>query len=273
MTDSNVPVPVRPAPIKAQVPVPQTYTEIIQLGRILAASGYFTDAKTEAQAVAKIIAGAEAGFGPMASLTGIHIVQGKPTFGANLMAAAVKRSGRYDYKVRRLDNEACILEFFEGGKPVGTSAFTIDEAKAANLTGKDIWKAYPRNLLFARAMSNGVRWYCPDVFGGAPAYTPEELGAEVMIDEHGEQLVQEAPAPPKLEETSEAADEAKDIQTENGRGQNGQEETYWCASCGGEIVETVVNNQKFTPSRIVVISRRDFGEALCVPCYQARKRG
>jgi hypothetical protein len=33
-------------------------------------------------------------------------------------------------------------------------------------------------MLFARAMSNGARWYCPDVFAG-PAYTPDELGADV----------------------------------------------------------------------------------------------
>ena len=28
-------------------------------------------------------------------------------------------------------------------------------------------------MLFARAISNGVKWYCPDVFGG-PVYVPEE---------------------------------------------------------------------------------------------------
>jgi hypothetical protein len=33
-------------------------------------------------------------------------------------------------------------------------------------------------MLFARAMSNGARWHCPDIFGG-PIYTPEELGVEV----------------------------------------------------------------------------------------------
>ena len=33
-------------------------------------------------------------------------------------------------------------------------------------------------MLFARAMSNGVRWYCPDV-AMAPLYTPDELGAQV----------------------------------------------------------------------------------------------
>jgi hypothetical protein len=33
-------------------------------------------------------------------------------------------------------------------------------------------------MLFSRALSNGVGWYCPDLFIGA-VYTPEELGAEV----------------------------------------------------------------------------------------------
>jgi hypothetical protein len=37
-------------------------------------------------------------------------------------------------------------------------------------------------MLFARAMSNGVRWYCPDVTNGNAVYTPEELGAEVDED-------------------------------------------------------------------------------------------
>jgi hypothetical protein len=30
-------------------------------------------------------------------------------------------------------------------------------------------------MLYARALSNGAKWYCPDVFGG-PIYTPDELG-------------------------------------------------------------------------------------------------
>ena len=43
---------------------------------------------------------------------------------------------------------------------------------------------FPRNMLFARAMSNGQKWYCPDAFNGATVYTPEELGAET--DENGD---------------------------------------------------------------------------------------
>jgi hypothetical protein len=29
-------------------------------------------------------------------------------------------------------------------------------------------------MLFARAISNGVKWYCPDIFSG-PVYVPEEM--------------------------------------------------------------------------------------------------
>ena len=50
---------------------------------------------------------------------------------------------------------------------------------AAGLDSNTNWRKYPRNMLFARAISNGARWYCPDLFGGSPVYTPDELGAEV----------------------------------------------------------------------------------------------
>jgi hypothetical protein len=33
-------------------------------------------------------------------------------------------------------------------------------------------------MLFSRAISNGLRWYCPDALS-MTAYTPEELGAQV----------------------------------------------------------------------------------------------
>jgi hypothetical protein len=37
-------------------------------------------------------------------------------------------------------------------------------------------------MLFARAISNGVRWHCPDVFMGS-VYTPDEMGAKVNENE------------------------------------------------------------------------------------------
>jgi hypothetical protein len=51
-------------------------------------------------------------------------------------------------------------------------------AKTAGLAGGATWRQYPENMLFWRAMSNGVKMFCPDVFL-APVYTPDELGAEI----------------------------------------------------------------------------------------------
>jgi len=161
--------------------------ELARIADMMARSGYFTDARDAAQAGVKILAGQGWGIQPFDAMTGIHIIEGKPSVGAGLMAAKVKGSGRYDYRVREMSEKACRIEFFEGSETIGVSAFTIEDAKAAGVAFKTSrgyptsWAKFPRNMLFARAMSNGVKWYCPDVFN-APVYTAEELGAEVDGD-------------------------------------------------------------------------------------------
>lgn len=150
-----------------------------ELGTMLAASRYFQDAQDAAQAVVKVLAGQELGFGPIASMTGVFIVKGRVTLSANLMAASIKRHPKYDYRVKDLTDEKASVAFFEAGQEVGTSDFTIKDARDAGLAGGENWKKYPRNMLFARALSNGAKWFCPDVFAGAPVYTPDELGAEI----------------------------------------------------------------------------------------------
>ena len=145
-------------------------------------SGYFADVKSEAQAIVKVMAGAELGLAPFASMTGIHIINGKPTLSANLIATLVKNDPRYDFGVPVCNNELCQVVWFENGKDVGDSSFTIEEAKQANLTGKAVWKQYPSDMLFARAITRGARRFAPGIFGGAPVYTPEELGADTDQD-------------------------------------------------------------------------------------------
>lgn len=163
---------------------------IMEVGRILAKSGFFADAKQEAQAVVKVMAGAELGFGPIASMSGIYIIKGKPAVSANLMAAAVKRSAKYDYRIIAHTSEECTLAFFENGEKCGESSFTADDAKRA---GTQNMAKFPRNMLFARAMSNGAKWFCPDIFGG-PVYTPDELGQP--IDAETGEILDIAPSYP-----------------------------------------------------------------------------
>ena len=147
-------------------------------------SGFFSDTKQVAQAMVKIQAGRELGLPPFASMSGIHIVQSKPVLGANLIATLVKNSGRYDYRIKTLDNRACVLEWYENGKPVGEAGFTMDEANAAGLTNKPTWKAYASDMLFARAISRGARRFAPGIFGGAPVYTPDEMGVDMDQEGH-----------------------------------------------------------------------------------------
>lgn len=157
----------------------RTIDDISRVANMLNASGYFADSRDAAQCGVKVLAGCEMGFGAFASMAGIHIIKGKPSVGANLMAAAVKRHPKYNYRVLEHSDQVCRIEFYEywEGKlqPAGTSEFTIADARKAQTQNLD---KYARNMLFARAMSNGVKWYCPDVFD-APVYTPEELGASV----------------------------------------------------------------------------------------------
>src|SRR5690606_8583127 len=139
--------------------------DVMKLGEVLAQSGFFTDSRGAAQAVVKVLAGQELGFGPVASMTGINIIKGRVTLSANLLAAAVKRSGKYSYRVIEHTDKACEIEFTENGEVIGRSRFTMEDAKNAQLNG-DNWKKFPANMLFARAISNGAKWHCPDIFGG-----------------------------------------------------------------------------------------------------------
>lgn len=151
----------------AQLPL----SEITSIGKLFAASGLFTDVKTEAQAVVRILAGQEIGIPAFAAISGIHIIQGKPTIGAGLMASRVKGSGKYNYKVKEHSEKLCSIDFFEAGELIGNSTFTLEDAKKAQTKNLD---KFPKNMLFARALSNGVKWYTPDIFAG-PVYVPEEM--------------------------------------------------------------------------------------------------
>jgi len=153
--------------IVQQLPI----SELMNLAKAFAESGMFADTKSAAQAIVKIQAGQEIGIPPFAAMTGIHIIQGKPTIGAGLIASRLKGSGKYDYRVVEASEKVCSIDFYQGNTKIGNSTFTIEDARKA-LT-KNIDK-FPKNMLFARAISNGVKWYCPDIFSG-PVYVPEEM--------------------------------------------------------------------------------------------------
>lgn len=217
----------------------------IQLGEVLAASGFFQDSRGAAQAAVKVMAGQELGFGPVASMTGVYIVKGRVTISANLMAAAIKRHPAYTYRVKAHTETECAIDFIEDGEVIGTSTFTMDDAKKAGLLSSQTWKSYPRNMLFSRALSNGAKWYCPDVFGG-PIYTPDELEVEVN-GETGEVLNPDAitpepiglPAPAMVEPGDKPLTEAGRAKVARAIGESGRDEGMVLGAAGLASIDDI----------------------------------
>lgn len=169
--------------------VPDELRPVYALAHAAVSSGYFPDIQRLSQAVVRLIIGQRIGLTPLEALTGLYFVQGRLAMSASLMASRIKASRRYDYRVDELTDERCRIRFFERSpsgslEEIGVSEFSIEDARAAGLIRPgSAWEKYPRNMLFARALSNGARWFCPDAVLGA--LTGEEIiqGEEIPGEE------------------------------------------------------------------------------------------
>lgn len=188
--------------------LPMSYNDMKGIAKDFVKSGLFAQFRNPEQALVTIMAGREFGLGPFEAITSMYVVQGKPSFYSHKFADMIKRSGKYDYKVVEHTEKLCSIDFLEqqvrrssvGGeeiswKKIGNSTFTLEDAEKADLLKNPNFKKYPRNMLYARAMTNGAKWYCPDAFHGTGAYEPSELGAVVEWAEDGTQTVVSAPEP------------------------------------------------------------------------------
>lgn len=142
--------------------------------------------------------GAPLGFGAVQSINGINVIDGKPSMGADMIAALIRKAG-HKLRVHGNDREAT-AELIRADDPDYTFSvtWTLDRAQAAGLLGKNNWKKYPAAMLKARAITEVAREGASDALYGV-IYTPEELGADVNADGSVLDLpasaVSEAPAP------------------------------------------------------------------------------
>lgn len=145
--------------------------------------------------------GSMLGLHPMAALTGIHIIEGKPSLSANLLGALVRRAG---HKLRVTTTGSWSDGSFVARAVLIRSddpdfefvvEWTRARAKQAGLDGKGNWSKYPEAMAKARAITEVIREGAPDVTMAA-AYTPEELGAQVD-GEDGEPVEMPASREPK----------------------------------------------------------------------------
>lgn len=193
MTEQSLALREAPA-----LPSTTEWQTIVQMAGMLVPTGYLpASIKTAEQAVLIILKGRELNIPPLYALSNIVVVQGKPTCSAELMLALVYRDqGDLAVIVEESTAEVCRVTYRRRGWDRARSfAFTIADARTAELAGKGTWKQYPQAMLRARCISAVARLAFPDSIAGM--YTPEELGAEVRVTDDGalEVDVRAEPAP------------------------------------------------------------------------------
>lgn len=160
-----------PADLMTPAPAPTTITEVLQMAKIVADSGLFPAFKSPQAAAALMLLCRAKGMDPMTAVERYHIVQGRPVMRAEAMLSEfLAAGGKVEWHERSESIARATFSHPQGGSI--TLAWTIEQAKAAGLTGKDVWRQYPRQMLHARLVSEGVRSVCPGVTNGL--YTPEE---------------------------------------------------------------------------------------------------
>lgn len=126
------------------------------------------------EATAAILAGAEIGLNPMASLRSFDVIQGTAAPRANTLRAVVQGAGHQIRLVESSDTRAIVEGCRRGEGTWQRSVWTIDRAKRLNLTSKENWKNQPQAMLVARATSECCRLIASDAILGIP-YSSEEL--------------------------------------------------------------------------------------------------
>lgn len=140
------------------------------------------------------------GITPVAAITGIHVIEGKPSASSGLIGALVRKAG-HKLRVKSDGMTTATAQIVRADDPDFTYECTwnLERAAQAGLceikngkpwardrNGKPTaWEKYTAAMLKARAITEVARDACEDVLFGLH-YTPEELGA--IVNQDGEPI-------------------------------------------------------------------------------------
>ena len=177
--------------------------DIERMAAAVASSGLF-GMKTKEQAVALMLIAQAEGLHPAIAARDYHIIDGKPSLKSDAMLARFISGGG---KVQWHDhtNERVSATFSHPAGGTIKVDWDMARAKAAGLAGKQNWSKYPRQMLRARVISEGVRAVYPVANSGL--YTPEEVQdftpvntqSQGMVTIEGEAEVMQNSEPSPLE--------------------------------------------------------------------------
>lgn len=184
-------------------------SDIQSMSIAIAKSGLF-GAKTPEQAMALMLVAQAEGLHPASAARDYDIIQGRACKKSEAMMRDFIASGGSVQWHALTDAEAAATFTHPAGGSVRID-WDMKRAATAGLAGKDMWKKYPRNMLRARCVSEGVRTVCPLATGGM--YSPEErqdMGADappvVEVKDMGAAVVV-----PRLDDVLRAIREAKTL--------------------------------------------------------------
>jgi RecT family len=130
-----------------------------------------------------IQAGYEVGMPPVQAMGSFAIINGRISMWGAAVIARVNQAG-HDLEWGHCDKMGAEVTILRNGKGK-PETFTIEEAREAGLTTKDIWKKYPKDMLRWKALGRSVRLTCPEVLNGvyiaeeARDMEPEKPSAEI----------------------------------------------------------------------------------------------
>lgn len=198
-----------PAPATELIPM----SDLERMAATVAKSGLF-GAKTPEHAMALMLLAQAEGVHPMRSVQDYDIIQGRPAKKSRAMLTSYQAAGGKIEWIERTDT-ACEARFSHPSSPQPvTVRWDTDRAKLAGLAGKDNWKKFPRQMLSARVISEGVTCTYPGATGGL--YTPEEVDDMPPPREMGAVEVVAEPEPPAEPADMPAHEEAALTAANNG---------------------------------------------------------
>lgn len=147
------------------------FTRLETLANAIAASRLF-GIQTKEQALALMAVAESEGRHPGSVARDYHIIQNRPALKADAMLARFQQAGGkvkwHDYTDTKV---SATFTHPQGGSL--RVEWDMDRARKAQLGTKDNWVKYPRSMLRARCISEGIRTVYPGVVVGV--YTPEEV--------------------------------------------------------------------------------------------------
>ena len=162
--------------------VPYSPDQCFALAEKIATSALLPQAyrNKPADAAIAMMYGVEMGLSPMTALQRIVVISGKPTLDAQGMVSLIRQSG-HSISGDVTDDGATVTGKRCDTGDTMTSTFTMDDAKLAGLAGSSTYKKFPRDMMWARAVSQLGRRLFADVLMAA-SYSPEEMQA--VVDDH-----------------------------------------------------------------------------------------